>query len=160
MEQVKLLEAEYQKNSESGLNSQIAFGTESFKLSKKTMVATLDFSVLGGAVGALTLKDPNGKNAILPKGAVITSAMLDVITAPTSGGSATIAFGTGQAANDLKTATAIASLTGIVACIPVGTAATAIKLTADSTMSATVATAALTACKINVLVEYYVSSTT
>lgn len=123
--------------------------------------AVYDFSVLGGAVGALTLRDASdlAVAAKLPKGAIVRNCAIDVITAPTSGGAATIALGTGAAANDLKAATAIASYTGLVACVPVGTVATAIKLTADQTMSATVATAALTAGKIYVVVQYELSDT-
>lgn len=122
--------------------------------------AKYDFTVQGGAVAALTLRDVStNKAAVLPKGAIVRDCLIDVVTAPTSGGSATIALGTGQAANDLKAATAIASYTGLVACVPVGTAATAIKLTADQTMTATVATAALTAGKIYVIVQYELSDT-
>ena len=49
------------------------------------------------------------------------------------------------------------TLSGVVAGIPVGTAATAIKLTAERTLSVAIATAALTAGKFIVHVEYVVS---
>lgn len=122
-----------------------------------TLKAVYDFSKLGGAIGTVVLKGPDGLNAVLPKGAVIRDCLIDVVTAPTSGGSATIALGTGQSGTDLKSATAIASYTGLVACVPVGTAATAIKLTADRSPTATIATAALTAGKINVFIDYTLS---
>jgi hypothetical protein len=133
-------------------------GTKMVKEVMHTLKATYDFSVSGGAIGAITLLGEDGKAAKLPKNAIVRDCIIDVITAPTSGGSATIALGTGQSATDLKAATAIATYTGLLACVPVGSAATAIKLTADSTMSATIATAALTAGKINVWVDYSVSS--
>jgi hypothetical protein len=112
------------------------------------VVATYDFAKHGGAVGTVTLDD-----AVLPDNAIITQVWIDVITAPTSGGAATIAL-TAQSAADLKAATAIASYTGVVAGVPVGTAATAIKLTAERIVTATIATAALTAGKLKVFVEY------
>lgn len=122
--------------------------------------AKYDFSIQGGALAAINLIDAStGAVAQLPKGAIIRDCIIDVVTAPTSGGAATIALGTGQAATDLKAATAIASYTALVACVPVGSAATAIKLTADRTMTLTPATAALTAGKIYVIVKYELSDT-
>jgi len=135
-------------------------GTKMARQQKLAMVATYDFAVQGGAVGAITLLDANtGKPAVLPKGAVITSAIIHTLTNASTGSSPTIAVGTGQAANDLKAATASSSYatSALLAGIPVGSAATAVVLTADSTMSITIAVAALTAGKFNVLVEYFLS---
>lgn len=132
-------------------------GTTLFREQIHTLKATYDFAKQGGAVSAIQLLGPDGKAAVLPKGAIVRDCLIDVLTAPTSGGGATIALGTGQAATDLKAATAIGSYTGLVTCVPVGTAATAIKLTADRTPTATIATAALTAGKINVLIHYELS---
>ena len=84
-------------------------------------------------------------------------ATFDVITTPTSGGSPTIAFGA-NTTTDLKAATAIATYTGILAGVPVGTAATAVKTTAERTLTATIATATVTAGKIHFWVQYYVSA--
>ncbi len=123
----------------------------------RTMVATYDFSVQGGAIGSVNLKDLNGVDAKLPESAIIWHSLIDVITAPTSGGSATIAF-SAQSAGDIKAALAYGSYSGIVAGIPTGSAANAIKLTADRTLSATIATAALTAGKINVIIQYVYSA--
>lgn len=124
--------------------------------SKQVLRGLYDFSVLGGAVGAIKLKDEDGTDLIIPSKAIVTSVYIDVLTAPTSGGAATIAFGA-NTTTDFKAATAIASYTGIVAGIPVGTAATAVKMTADRNITATIATAALTAGKIYVLCEYIMS---
>lgn len=131
-------------------------GNKVIQGSVRLMLATYDFSVLGGAIGTLTLHDIKNQPAVLPKGAVITSCIIDVKTAATTSASGTIALSTGQTGADLKAATAAASYTGLVACIPVGSAATAIKLTADSTMTAVIATGAITAGKLTVAVQYIV----
>lgn len=135
-------------------------GDKLIKETVHTLKLQYSFAVQGGAIGAINLVGEDGKAAKLPKGAIVRDCLIDVVTAPTSGGAATIAFGTGQAANDLKAATAIASITGLVACVPVGTAATAIKLTLDRTPTITVAAFALTAGKFYVHIEYLMSSTT
>jgi hypothetical protein len=140
------------------LGSGIKSGDELILRKKHVLRALYDFSVSGGAVGAISLLDENGKAAVIPNKAIITDSMIDVITAPTSGGSATIALGA-NTTTDLKAATAIASYTGIVAGVPVGTAATAVKTTADRTVTATIAVAALTAGKFYVMVEYILSET-
>lgn len=158
MIQQTVLETQYELDQKSsGVFAKHLAGTKLVRQSKLVMIGTYDFSVSGGAVGVISLLDCNSRAATLPKGAIITSAYIDVLTAPTSGGSATIAVGTGQAANDLKAALAIASYTGIVAGIPVGSAATAVKLTADGQLQISIATAALTAGKLNVIVEFMVS---
>jgi hypothetical protein len=131
----------------------VAFSTElGTKLQQmhRTAVGTLDFSLVGGAVGDLAV------GITLPIKAIVRRVFFDVVTPPTSGGSATIAFKV-QSAGDLKAALAIASWTGIVAGIPDGTTATMIKATAERQVYATVATAALTAGKIKVFVDYVVS---
>lgn len=138
---------------------------------KCAMVATYDFSVNGGAVGTIPLLQDDGNPANLPKGAIVTKAMLNVITAPLSGGSATIAFGTAisAATGDLLAATAKASLTtGLHDGIPDGTAANAKgpvptgsgAFDAGTVITATIAVAALTAGKIYVNIEYYINSLT
>jgi hypothetical protein len=116
-----------------------------------TAVGTYDFSLVGGAVGDLST------GIVLPDNAIVRRAFLDVITPPTSGGSATVAFKV-QSAADLKAATAIASLTaGVHDGALNDSVAAYIKLTAERTVYATVATAALTAGKIKIYVDYVVS---
>lgn len=127
------------------------------------LVVQYDFAKSGGAISTITLPYPSsagGPGAVsakLPKGAVVIGCYIDVITALTTSASGTMALSTGQAANDLKAALAAASYTGIVACVPVGTAATAIKLTADSTPNAVIATGAITAGKFNLHIQYVLS---
>lgn len=131
-------------------------GTQMIDKKLQVMRATYDFAVEGGAIQAHNLKDVDGKDAVLPDNAVIMKTIVDVITAPTSGGAPTISLGANTGV-DLKALTAIASYTGIVAAIPVGTAATAVKTTAKRTLTATIAVATVTAGKFHVWVEYYVS---
>jgi hypothetical protein len=119
-----------------------------------SIVAIYDFSVLGGAVGTVNLKDLDGNDAVLPKGAVVRDGFIRILTACAStGGTGTIAL-TANSAADLKAAVDADTLSGNVAIIPVGTAATAITLTADRTLTCTIATAALTAGKFELHVDF------
>ncbi len=125
-----------------------------------TLRAKYDFAVQGGATGAVTLLDVStGQAAVLPKGAIVRDCIIDVITPATTSAAGTLALSTGKSAADLRTATAAASVTGLLACVPVGTAATAIKMTADSTMVGDIATGALTAGKLYVIIQYELSDT-
>lgn len=132
----------------------------------------LDFSVVGGAIGVLALQDEQGAPAVLPVGSLILSVIFDFVTAVTSGGAATVSFGCTTAV-DLLAATAKASLTGLLAGIPIMTAATAVKVatgtqtlarrnysTAAQPLTATVAVAALTAGKCYIHTTFARSSTT
>lgn len=121
---------------------------------KNMMVCVYDFAVLGGAVGDIGLLDDEGNAAMVPAKAIVTKVLVDTITAPTSGGLATVALKLVNAA-DLLGATAKASVTGILDGVPAETAATAVKNgAADSQVKVTVGTAALTAGKLRVFVEY------
>jgi len=103
-----------------------------------------DFDVDGGAQGAIVI----GANR-LPPGAIILDGIIHVVAACTSDGSATVAVSV-VGANDLLTATAVASLTlnSLHDVVPVCSAATAIRLTAAAGITFTIATADLTAGKI------------
>ena len=121
-------------------------------IQERVVKAQYDFATLGGAVGDISL------GVVIPVDAIITDVVIDVLTAPTSGGAATIAV-KAQTAADLLAATAIASVTGILQGVPTaGTIASAIKTTAARTVTITVAVAALTAGKFNVLVKYVLSA--
>lgn len=112
-----------------------------------------DFAVDGGAVGDIDLTPP----AQIPANAVIMGGFVEVDTAPTSGGSATIAVKV-EAANDIINAAAIGgapwSTTGRKSVIPVFTGASTVKTTAARKIIATVATAALTAGAFDVVLFY------
>jgi hypothetical protein len=121
------------------------------------MKAVYSFAVQGGAVSTLSLLDDLGNAAVLPPGAVIFESFSNWTTAGATSASGTIALGTGAATNDLKTATAAASMTGVVAGIPVCTAASAIVLGSTTTgyqMSLTIATGAITAGVAGIYVWY------
>ena len=84
----------------------------------------------------------------IPDNAIVISGHVDVITAVTSGGSATVAIHL-VGANDLLAATAVASL-GLAAQVPMAAVKTApIKLAAEKAVTVTVGTAALTAGKFD-----------
>ena len=110
----------------------------------------------------------------LPLGAMVTGGYIDVKTSLTSTGSATLAFSTGEGAADLLAATAVATFaanytTGVLAGAPVLGAdaahdtaaelqvlngASLIEMTADNKVIMTIATAAITAGKLDLVLEY------
>lgn len=146
-----------------GYGSAAQLGTHVTDKKVHILKAQWDYSQVGGASGSISLRDVDNKAAVLPDNAIITDCIIDVITAPTSSGGApgpTVALSTGQSAGDLKAAAAYSGYTGLMACIPVGTAATSIKLTANRTPTITITTGSITAThsltggKIDVLIQY------
>jgi hypothetical protein len=116
-----------------------------------------DFATLGGATGTYLLKDENGDVIQLPSKAIITQAYIDIITACVStGNNGTIAV-QANAANDLLSAVDADTLSGVSAGVPVGTAATMVKLTAARNISLLIGTNPLTAGKFNFFVEWVLS---
>lgn len=112
--------------------------------------AVYDFAANGGAVGDIVLSSQ------LPPGAVILTGFVDVLTAPTSGGAATVALKV-EGAADILAATAIGSLTlGRKSIIPNGAGVNAVKTTVARNITVTVATAALTAGRFVVSLWYVV----
>jgi hypothetical protein len=117
----------------------------------KTYTGEWSFAVDGGAVSTITLRSNDGP---IPSGSIILGGVIDVTVAALSG-TGTMAFSTGQTAADLTAATGAAGLTiGLKAIIPVFTAATMIKLTADRTPSVAIATAAFTAGTLRLRLVY------
>lgn len=145
------------KNEDLGKAATSVFGVgEAIHRTPNCLRAIYDFSVLGGATGDIALLDDLGQPAVLPKGAIVRRVLAYVVTAVTSGGSATVALKAASTA-DLMAATAKASLSAaaLVDGTPVGSAATAVgPLAADTTVKATVGTAALTAGKIVYFIDY------
>lgn len=120
--------------------------------------ATWDFAVDGGAVSTILLNDEDGNPVVLPSKAIITQVYMDVITGMTSaGGAGTLAL-TANSAGDLLAAVDADTKSGVTAGIPVGTAATMVKLTAQRQISMAIAVEALTAGKIRVFVEFVLSA--
>lgn len=137
-----------------GAMAKHALGTRIVDDQVRVLTATYDFAIQGGAPGTFNLLGPvTRKPVVIPKGAIITDCIIDVLTPGTTSASGTMAL-TAQSAADLKAALAAASYTGRVACIPVGSAATAIKLTADRTLTYTIATGALSNGKWDVKVTF------
>lgn len=116
------------------------------------MQAELDFDKDGGAVGDIILRGD-----ALPAGAVVTSGVVDVQTSVTSGGSATVALAI-EGAADVLVSTAIASLgVGLVDVVPDGAATNMLKTTTTRNLVASVAVADLTAGKLVVALEYFIT---
>lgn len=93
-------------------------------------------------------------NELVPQGAIVVRAWTDVETAMTSGGSATVALAVGSSTPiALKSATAFddAAYTGVDS-----HSVTAAKTDSEGRITFTVATAALTAGKVHIYVEYFV----
>lgn len=156
--------AEFRFNHGQGFQQSL-LGTQSIRNQTRALKVQYSFAKSGGAISTISLPVPatpgygGSLTGALPKNAIVVGCFIDVITTVTSGGAATLAFGTGQTGVDLLAATAKGSFTAgsILACIPVGTAATAIKLTADRVPSVTIAAAALTAGVINLHIQYVLS---
>ncbi|GIH07414.1 hypothetical protein Rhe02_54810 [Rhizocola hellebori] len=121
----------------------------------KSARARWDFSVDGGAVGAISI----GSTGQIPAGAYITHGFVEVDTAVTSSASGTLAIHV-EAADDIVAAAAVSgapwSTTGLKSIVPVATGATAKKTTAARTITATIATGALTAGVVDVVLFYVV----
>lgn len=107
---------------------------------------TYDFAVDGGAVGALDLFTAN-------KDIVIKSFHAYVKTAGTSGGSATVSIGVTGATTAFVDATA-GAVANLTANAVLGSAIAPRRLAAGSKVLMTIGTAALTAGKIEVVLEY------
>lgn len=110
-----------------------------------------DFATEGGAVGDITLRGD-----AVPSGAIVTDVLIHVDTVLTSGGSATVAIKL-EGAADMNAADAISgapwSTTGAKrGDLDADTAP--VKTTAQRSIVATVGTAALTAGKFSVIIEY------
>ena len=130
-----------------------------------------DFAVDGGATGEIVLSNKSGYSAI-PVGAIITKVTMKVVTAFTSGGSATLDWGNGDDADGYNgTTVAVAALVDNF--IVTGWDSDAVLLwdstnfdpiyvnvsTADDgEFNITIITADMTAGKAIFLVEYYYPS--
>jgi hypothetical protein len=112
-----------------------------------------DFAVDGGAAGDIDLTS----SAQIPAGSYITHGFVEVDTAVTSGGAATVAVKV-EGAADIVAAAAVSgapwSTTGRKSIVPAATGATSVKTTAARKIQATVATADLTAGAFDVVLFY------
>lgn len=124
----------------------------------KTAVGEYDFAVDGGAVGQITLRGSGTVGAALPNGAIITGGYVEVDTALTSGGAATVGVDL-EGTSDIIAAGVISatpwSTTGRKSVIPAGTGVTSVKTsTSTRSIKATVGVAALTAGKFRVVLFF------
>lgn len=125
----------------------------------KEATGEYDFAVDGGAVSTIVLRCAGGASIgnEIPVGSVVTGGYIEVDTAVTSGGAATMGVNS-EAAGDLLVATVVSgapwSSTGRKSLIPAFTGATSVKATAKRSLAVTVAVAALTAGKFRVVVFY------
>lgn len=111
-----------------------------------------DFGVEGGAIGAITLAGKDNEAEVIPAGSVILNTVKNIRTTLASGGSATLALGVTGTAGAFLAAIAFDNAANV------GTDAAAAALplvtTADVSVIATVAAAALTAGAFDLWVEY------
>lgn len=115
--------------------------------------ALYDFAVEGGAISTITLRGDK-----IPASAIVVDAFIEVDTAVTSGGAATVSIGV-EAAADLRAADALATAPALSTA---GTKRSAVrngstnptKTTALRSVSIVVGTAALTAGKFSVVLAY------
>lgn len=129
---------------------------------------TYDFSIHGGAIGDYNMYSQDsdmvatgsaalGNQAVkLPSGVIVIGGFVHVITAFTSGGSATMDFQI-VGANDLLAGSAVAGFTAgaNLQLIPdFATVADYVRTTTTSTLTMSVNTAALTAGKCNIFLFY------
>jgi len=109
-----------------------------------------DFAQYGGAIGNRRIE------LELPSGVIIHNGFVDVLTTVTSGGSPTIALNfIGSATQAILAPTAIASVTGV---LPLAARTTPVKIistTGLALLHVTIATAALTAGRFNIYLEYF-----
>lgn len=126
-------------------------GSSAFIGRTKWARAYYDFASEGGAVGDIALRGDK-----IPSGAVILDTLIKTDTVLTSGGAATVAVKV-EGAADINAADAISgapwSTTGTKRGDLTATSAP-VTTTAQRTVTATVATAALTAGKFSVLIAY------
>ncbi len=114
-----------------------------------------DFSVDGGAVGSINLTAKNGYDPI-DVGSVVKSVTYKQLVAFASGGAATVALGDQASATRYKAATAFNDSTYNANAVAAGSGVPAHVTAANiGQVSLTIATAALTAGKMLVMVEFY-----
>lgn len=136
-----------------------------------TAVCVYDFATQGGAIGQIKLLARDLITpCLLPGKAVVRNGFVDVTTALTSSGSATVSFSSGKTDADLRMAIAYTSLTASQYSVSpaFATVSTYLKLTNANTIVngvnlnayqpyITVATAALTAGHLRVFIDYSIS---
>lgn len=123
--------------------------------SRWDLVYRYDFTVDGGAVGAIPLRGDALRGGVLGTGLVVLDALLLVHVVPTSGGWATIRLDA-EASGDVQAQAAISgapwSTVGAKRVTLTATSAP-VRLTADRTPNLQVGTAALTAGRVRLVLS-------
>lgn len=127
----------------------------------KSVKLQYDFVQDGGdhLLPFIPLRAATGEQPSLPADAVVVAAYLEILTPPTSAGSATIKVGTQSDDAAFLAATAISNAAFGANKITSLSAAVPFKATAEDPINIAVGTASLTAGKFNVYVEYYEGGT-
>lgn len=120
-----------------------------------TQKFTYDFARDGGAVSAIAMKDSLGRAAKLPDNAVVLSVRQESITDCTSSGAATVALGITGTADKFLVATAYTDASFDVDAVTARNASVPYKAAASDQVLVTIATAALTAGKFNLYIDYF-----
>jgi hypothetical protein len=127
---------------------------------KELKVATgeYDFATDGGAISTIVLRCNGGSvGPELPAGSIIIGGHIEIDTALTSGGAATVGVNS-EAAGDLLAPITVAgapwSTTGRKSIIPAFTGVTTVKTTVSRTLAITISAFVLTAGKFRVVVHY------
>ncbi len=146
------------------VGARVQLGTQLQDKKVQLLRAQYSFAASGGALGTVNLLDVDGKKAVIPPGALVTSCYVETVSALGTGfGSPRVAFSSGIFGGDLKLDAALSptyAAAGVADCIQTGSAATALKMPALSneyTPTMTITGAALTQGKINVWIEYLLS---
>lgn len=150
----------------------VSLGTQITDKKVHILRAQFDLAKTSATTGSIELLDLDGEPAKLPINSIVTDCVIDVKTAPVLNTAYQVnapyfAFKTGvDGVQDLKANIPASTLSGLVACIPVGSAATAIRITTESTPVMTITSASwpgtttpsvLTSGKWNVLIQYILS---
>jgi len=117
---------------------------------ERTVRSTFDFAVDGNGIAAYDLGED------LPAKAVISSAVIYVVTQLADGGSGTLALHCEDANNILTASDITGSAAGAIIAGTATYATPVAGITSACNITATVAGAALTAGKINIWIRYYI----
>lgn len=124
------------------------------------LIAKYSYAVQGGstaaAINLLTDLNDSKSYAKLPNKAIIKNVWLNTLTQPVSSGSATVSVGAVSASDLLGSTSKNTLVVGFLQGVPSGATTSFIKLAAEKIVKATVGTAALTAGKFNVYIEYVI----
>lgn len=152
-----LTDVEQRLNTSATAGPASLLGTQIVSNKVQLLKCTYNYATQGGTTAAaINMKDVVGADCTLPSGAIVKQVITHVVAAVTSNGSATVSIGAGST-TDLMGSTAKASLglNVVIAGTPVGTAATAVRLTAAKVVKVTVGTAVLTAGRLETFIEYF-----